>query len=99
MLQECIQLISVLQHRNLVILMMMPVNWMICSHRTGVVADISAYVDAAFSMLPLILPKPIWEQGVWADIFGDFFPPVASWLSPGRSTRSIGMQHVPLIKA
>ena len=53
--------------------MMMPVNWMICSHRTGVVADISAYVDAAFSMLPLILPKPIWEQGVWADIFGDFF--------------------------
>ena len=26
-----------------------------------------------------------------------FFPPVASWLSPGRSTRSIGMQHVPLI--
>ena len=27
-----------------------------------------------------------------------FFPPVASWLSPCRSTRSIGMQHVPLIK-
>ena len=26
-----------------------------------------------------------------------FFPPVASWLSPSRSTRSIGMQHVPLI--
>ena len=37
----------------------------------GVVADISACVDAAFSMLPVILPKPIWEQGVWADIFGD----------------------------
>ena len=28
-----------------------------------------------------------------------FFPSVASWLSPGRSTRSISMQHVPLIKA
>ena len=38
---------------------------------TGVVADISACVDAAFSMLPVIPPKPIWEQGVWADIFGD----------------------------
>ena len=28
-----------------------------------------------------------------------FFPPVASWLLPGRSTRSLGMQHVPLIQA
>ena len=37
----------------------------------SVVADISACVDAAFSMLPIIPPKPIWEQGVWADIFGD----------------------------
>ena len=29
----------------------------------------------------------------------EFFLPIASWLSPGRSTRSIGMQHVSLIKA
>ena len=28
-----------------------------------------------------------------------FFPPVASWLSPGRSTRSISMQYVSLINA
>ena len=28
-----------------------------------------------------------------------FFPPVASWLSPGRSTGSIRMQHVLLIQA
>ena len=35
-------------------------------------------------------------QGGNLDIF---FPPVASWLSPGRSTPSLGMQHVPLIQA
>jgi hypothetical protein len=32
-----------------------------------VVANISACVEAAYSMLPFS-PKPIWEQGVWADI-------------------------------
>lgn len=37
----------------------------------SIVSNISACVDAAFSMLPLEPPKPVWEQGVWADIFGD----------------------------
>lgn len=37
----------------------------------SIVSNISACVDAAYAMLPLEPPKPIWEQGVWADIFGD----------------------------
>ena len=37
----------------------------------SIVSNISACVDAAYAMLPLDPPKPVWEQGVWADIFGD----------------------------
>ena len=37
----------------------------------SIVSNISACVDAAFAMLPLEPPKPVWEQGVWADIFGE----------------------------
>ena len=44
MLQECIQLISVLLHRNLVILMMMPVNWMICSHRVAILLQVALLI-------------------------------------------------------
>ena len=29
----------------------------------AIVANISAYVEAAYSMLPFSPPKPIWEQG------------------------------------
>ena len=36
-----------------------------------IIANISACVDSAYSMLPFSPPKPIWEQGVWADIFGN----------------------------
>ena len=37
-----------------------------------VVADISACVEVAYAMLPGNPPKPVWDQGVWADIFGIF---------------------------
>ena len=37
----------------------------------SIVSNISACVDAAFAMLPLEPPKPVWEQGVWADVFGE----------------------------
>ena len=37
----------------------------------SIVSNISACVDAAYAVLPLDPPKPVWEQGVWADIFGD----------------------------
>ena len=37
----------------------------------SIVSNISACVDAAYAMLPLDPTKPVWEQGVWADIFGD----------------------------
>ena len=46
----------------------------------------------------LIVPIQAWGFAAQVCASG-FFYPVASWLSPGRSTRSIGMQHVPLIKA
>lgn len=32
--------------------------------------DVSACVDVAYSMLPVEVPKPIFEQGVWKDILG-----------------------------
>ena len=46
-------------------------------------ADISACVDVAFSMLPFSPPKPIWEQGVWADIFGNGAFMQNSWTAVG----------------
>ena len=48
--------------------------------------DVSACVEAAYSMLPADPPKPVWEQGVWADIFGDGVFLKSSWkpLEPKR---------------
>ena len=47
--------------------------------------NISACVDVAYSMLPVLPPKPIWEQGVWADIFGDGQFLRSSWTTAGLS--------------
>ena len=54
-----------------------------------VVSNIDACVDAAFSMIPVDPPKPIWEQGVWADIVGDGAFLKSSWTS-------IGLKRLPL---
>ena len=43
--------------------------------------DVSACVEAAYAMLPHDPPKPIWEQGVWADIFGDGVFLKSNWTS------------------
>lgn len=43
--------------------------------------DVSACVEAAYAMLPPDPPKPIWEQGVFADIFGDGVFLKSSWTS------------------
>jgi hypothetical protein len=54
-----------------------------------VVSNIDACVDAAYSMIPVDPPKPIWEQGVWADIFGDGVFLKSGWTS-------IGLKRLPL---
>ena len=54
-----------------------------------VVSNIDACVDAAYSMIPVDPPKPIWEQGVWADIFGDGVFMKSGWTS-------IGLKRLPL---
>ena len=46
-----------------------------------VVSNIDACVEAAYSMIPVDPPKPIWEQGVWADIFGDGVFMKSGWTS------------------
>ena len=53
---------------------------------SAIICDISACVDAAYAMLPHDPPKPIWEQGVFADIFGDGVFMKSSWtaLAPKR---------------
>eukprot|EP00435_Cladocopium_sp_Y103_P044661 s357_g12.t1 len=51
--------------------------------RDAVVPNISACVDLAYSMLPFNAPKPVWEQGVWADIFGDGVFLKSSWTTAG----------------
>ena len=48
-----------------------------------VVPNIAACVDAAYAMIPVEPPKPVWEQGVWADIFGDGVFLKHSWTSMG----------------
>eukprot|EP00435_Cladocopium_sp_Y103_P066278 s379_g28.t1 len=55
-----------------------------------VIPNISACVDLAYSMLPFNPPKPIWEQGVWADIFGDGAFLRSSWTT-------IGVSRLPLV--
>ena len=55
-----------------------------------IVANISACVEAAYSMLPFSPPKPIWEQGVWADIFGN-----GQFL--GNSWTTCGLNRPPLL--
>ena len=54
-----------------------------------VVSNIDACIDAAYSMIPVDPPKPIWEQGVWADIFGDGVFLKSGWTS-------IGLKKFPL---
>eukprot|EP00435_Cladocopium_sp_Y103_P060016 s2074_g21.t1 len=46
-----------------------------------VTPDISACVELAYSLLPASPPKPIWEQGIWADIFGDGNFLKSSWVT------------------
>ena len=54
-----------------------------------VVPNIAACVDAAYAMIPVEPPKPVWEQGVWADIFGDGVFLKHSWTS-------VGLKKLPL---
>ena len=58
-----------------------------------VVADISACVEAAYSMLPFSPPKPIWEQGVWADIFGNGHFLSDSWTTCGLNRPPLLYMH------
>ena len=46
-----------------------------------VVSNIDACVESAYSMIPVEPPKPIWEQGVWADILGDGVFMKSGWTS------------------
>ena len=54
-----------------------------------VVPNIAACVDAAYAMIPVEPPKPVWEQGVCADIFGDGVFLKHSWTS-------VGLKKLPL---
>eukprot|EP00435_Cladocopium_sp_Y103_P048826 s883_g14.t1 len=58
--------------------------------RDAVVPNISACVDLAYSMLPFNAPKPVWEQGVWADIFGDGVFLKSSWAAAGLTRLPLG---------
>ena len=69
-----------------------------------VVPNIVACVEAAYAMIPVEPPKPVWEQGVWADIFGDGVFMKQSWTSldlkrfpmpftPGASDDAAGTEH------
>eukprot|EP00435_Cladocopium_sp_Y103_P040460 s2955_g11.t1 len=51
------------------------------SDELQVIPDISACVELAYSLLPANPPKPIWEQGIWADIFGDGNFLKSSWVT------------------
>lgn len=62
-----------------------------------VVADISACVEVAYAMLPGNPPKPVWEQGVWADIFGDGAFLRSSWVAGGLTRMPLAsMPAVPV---
>lgn len=60
------------------------------------VSGISAWVDAAFAMLPLKPPEPVWEQGVRANIFGEGVSMKSHWCATRLSNSAFhAMPTVP----
>ena len=59
-------------------------------HGDCVIPNISACVELAYMLLPFNPPTPIWEQGVWADIFGDGNFLKSSWTTSGISRLPLG---------
>ena len=45
------------------------------------VTNIDSFGEAAYSMIPVETPKPIWVQGVWADTFGNAVFWMSGWTS------------------
>ena len=60
------------------------------------IPNISACVELAYMLLPFNPPKPIWEQGVWADIFGDGNYLRSSWTTSGMSRLPLVAMPTPM---